>query len=185
MATAKPATKPAPAAAPAEEAPAPKKKSKLVLIIVIVAVLLLAGGGAAAWYFLRAKDPAPAAAAPGAPGAAPAAEAKHDPGKPPVFMTLEPFTVNLQQEGGEHFLQAGIVFQVADQKTVEAMKTYMPIIRNRILFLLSSKAPSDINTLDGKKKLAAELVAAARESLPGTTPERGVDSAFLSSFVIQ
>lgn len=183
MATAKPATKPAPAA---DEAPAPQKKSKLVLIIVIVAVvLLLAGGGAAAWYFLRAKDPAPAAAVPGAPGATPAAEAKHDPGKPPVFLTLEPFTVNLQQEGGEHFLQAGIVFQVADQKTVEAMKTYMPIIRNRILFLLSSKAPSDINTLDGKKKLAAELVAAARESLPGTTPERGVDSAFLSSFVIQ
>ena len=185
MATAKPATKPAPAAAPADEAPAPKKKSKLVLIIAIVAALLLAGGGAAAWYFLRAKDPVPAAATPGAPGAAPAAEAKHDSGKPPVFMTLEPFTVNLQQEGGEHFLQAGIVFQVADQKTVEAMKTYMPIIRNRILFLLSSKAPSDINTLDGKKKLAVELVAAVRESLPGTTPERGVDSAFLSSFVIQ
>jgi flagellar FliL protein len=65
------------------------------------------------------------------------------------------------------------------------MKTYMPVIRNRILLLLSSKTPSDISSLDGKKKLVAELVAAARESVPGATPERGIDSAFLSSFVIQ
>jgi flagellar FliL protein len=179
MATAKPPAKNA-APAAAEETVAPKKKSRLFLIIGLVVLLLAAVGGGAAWFFLRAPAPAPGAA-PGTPGA----DAKHTDTKPPVFVTLEPFTVNLQQENGDHYLQAGIVIQVTDAKAVDAMKTYMPVIRNRILLLLSSKTPSDISSLDGKKKLVAELVAAARESVPGATPERGIDSAFLSSFVIQ
>ena len=179
MATAKPPAKNA-APAAAEETVVPKKKSRLFLIIGLVVLLLAAVGGGAAWFVLRAPAPG---AAPGAPGAA--ADAKRPDTKPPVFVTLEPFTVNLQQESGDHYLQAGIVFQVADQKAVDAMKTYMPVIRNRILLLLSSKTPGDIASLDGKKKLVTELVAAARESVPGTTQERGIDSAFLSSFVIQ
>lgn len=189
MATAKPAAKPAPSATSEDEAPAPKKKSKLWLIIgIVVTLLLLAGGGGAAWYFLRAKEPpaAPAAgAAPGAPAAAAAADAKHADAKPPTFVTLEPFTVNLQQENGDHFLQAGIVIQVADAKVGDAMKSYMPIIRNRILLLLSSKMPSELASLDGKKKLVGELVTSIRESIPGATPERGIENAFISSFVIQ
>ena len=116
MATAKPALKSAPPPPEVEEAPAPKKKSKRWLIVgIVVAVLVLAGGGAAAWYFLRAADPAPANAPA---GAAAAPDKKAADAKPPMFVTLEPFTVNLQQENGEHFLQTGIVLQVADAQGV-------------------------------------------------------------------
>jgi flagellar FliL protein len=183
MATAKPALKSAPPPPEVEEAPAPKKKSKRWLIAgIVVAVLVLAGGGAAAWYFLRAADPAPANAAA---GAAAAPDKKGADAKPPTFVTLEPFTVNLQQENGEHFLQTGIVVQVADAKASDAMKTYMPIIRSKILLLLSSKAPSELASLDGKKKLVADLIATVRESIPGATPDRGIENAYISSFVIQ
>ena len=177
MATAKPALRTAPPPAAAEDAPAPPKKSRRWLIVgIVVALVLLAGGGGAAWYFLSAKSPAPGAAAP---------DAKTADAKPPTFVTLEPFTVNLQQENGDHFLQTGLVIQVADAKAVDAMKTYMPIIRNKVLLLLSSKMPSELATLDGKKKLVGELIAAVRESIPGTTPERGIENAFISTFVIQ
>jgi flagellar FliL protein len=183
MATAKPALKSAPPPPEVEEAPAPKKKSKRWLIVgIVVAVLVLAGGGAAAWYFLRAANPAPANAPA---GAAAAPDKKAADVKPPTFVTLEPFTVNLQQENGEHFLQTGIVVQVADAKASDAMKTYMPIIRSKILLLLSSKAPSELASLDGKKKLVADLIATVRESIPGTTPDRGIENAYISSFVIQ
>ena len=183
MATAKPASKTAPPPPEAEEAPAPKKKSKRWLIIgIVVAVLVLAGGGAAAWYFLRDKEKEPAAA-PGAPAAADKKAA--DASKPPTFVTLDAFTVNLQQENGDHFLQTGIVVQVTDSKAADAMKTYMPIIRSKLLLLLSSKTPSELASLDGKKKLVAELIATVRESLPGTTPDRGIENAYISSFVIQ
>jgi len=151
------------------EAPVVKKKSRKLLFVGIIFLMLGAAGGGI-WYWLHQKP----------------VEAKHVEKKPPVFVTLEPFTVNLLQETGDHYLQVGVVFQVDSDKTMDAMKTYMPIIRNRILLLLSGKHPSELAQVDGKQKLVAELVMAARESLPDSAvQERGVDGAFLSAFVIQ
>jgi flagellar FliL protein len=151
------------------EAPVAKKKSKKLMIIV-VAVLILGAAGGGTWFWLHQQPTEPKLAEK----------------KPPVFVTIEPFTVNLLQEAGDHYLQVGIVYQVDSDKTVDAMKTYMPIIRNRILLLLSGKRPSELTQVDGKQKLVTELVQGARESLPdGATPERGIDGAFLSAFVIQ
>jgi flagellar FliL protein len=159
--------KPVPAAP--VEVPIVKKKSKLLLIIGAAVVVLGAAGGGS-WFWLHQAS----------------AEPKAADKKPPVFVTLDSFTVNLLPESGDHYLQVGIVYQVGGDKTVDAMKTYMPIIRNRILLLLSGKRPSDLAQVEGKQKLVSELVVVARDSLPeGTTPERGVDEAFLSAFVIQ
>ena len=153
------------------DAAAKNKKSKLVPILLAVIVLMAGGAGAGWWFFGR--------------GPIDHAEAKAAPAKPPVFHNLEPFTVNLAEENGDHYLQVSVVYQVADEKAVDQVKTYLPIIRNRILLLLSAKRPSELSTADGKQKLVNELVTAARESIPGTTPERGVTGAFLGAFVIQ
>jgi flagellar FliL protein len=150
-------------------AQAPKKRSKLKWLL--LAIVLVAAGGAAAWYMTQ---PAPGGDATKA--AVP---------KAPVFLNLEPFTVNLLEENGDHYLQVGIVYQMADEKAVDAAKVYMPVLRNRVLLLLSSKRPSELGTPDGKNKLVAELIAAARESIPSASPERGVVGAYLSAFVIQ
>jgi flagellar FliL protein len=164
--------KPALAAVPAADAAAPakKKKSKLPLIIVALLVLAGAGGGAAWWFYGRAHEPT---------------EAKASAVKPPVFHTLDPFTVNLAEENGDHYLQVSVVYQVADNKAVDEVKTYLPVIRNRILLLLSAKRPSELTSAEGKQKLVDELVAAARASIPGESPERGITGAFLGAFVIQ
>jgi flagellar FliL protein len=159
--------KPVPAA-PVETPVVAKKSKKLLLLGVVVLMLGAAGGGT--WFWLHQQP----------------AEPQTADKKPPVFVTLEQFTVNLLQEVGDHYLQVGIVYQVDGAKTVDAMKAYMPIIRNRILLLLSGKHPSELSQVDGKQKLVSELVLVARESLPdGATPERGIDGAFLSAFVIQ
>lgn len=153
-----------------EAAPAPPKKSRKMLIIGI-AVIVLAAAGGGAWFAMKPS---------GEHGTAAVEK------KPPVFVTMEPFTVNLLPENGDHYLQVGIVYQVSDDKTTDTIKTYLPVIRSRLLLLLSAKHPSELSGPDGKKKLVDDLVAAARESLPeGTTPERGIQSAYLAAFVIQ
>ena len=95
--------KPALAAVPAADAAAPAKKKKSKLLPIIIALLVLggAGGGGAWWFFGRAHD---------------AAEPKVAKVTPPVFHTLDPFTVNLTEENGDHYLQVSIVYQVADSK---------------------------------------------------------------------
>jgi flagellar FliL protein len=158
-------------AAPQAAAAAPAAKSRMPLILGVVGLLLIVALGAG-WYFMQHRSNA--------------AEPKVVEKKAPVFVNLEPFTVNLLPEAGDHYLQVGLVYQVADDKVVEDMKTYMPVIRNRILLLLSGKHPSDLAQVDGKQKLVTELVGVARESLPGEgLADRGVNGAFLSSFVIQ
>ena len=113
---------------PAVEGAAPAKgKGKLIVILAVV-VALLAGGGGAAWFFQHK-----AAAAEGDAGK-PAEKAKT---AKPVFVTLENFTVNLA--GGDHFMQLGLVVQVKDDETAEKIKAYLPLIRNKILLLLSAR----------------------------------------------
>jgi flagellar FliL protein len=147
----------------------PAKKGRSILLIAAALVVLGGGGGGAYLWLNRDAGTAQASVAP----------------RPPVFMNLEPFTVNLAEESGDHYLQTSLVFQVADDKVVETMKQYLPVIRNRILLLLSAKRPSDIATPEGKAKLVSEVTAAVRESIPGTTPERGIVQAFIGAFVIQ
>ncbi|MGA2551731.1 MAG: flagellar basal body-associated protein FliL [Burkholderiaceae bacterium] len=173
MAT-KPATKPplksVPAAAEEEAPVAKKKKSKLMLILPIVFVLL-AGAGGGAWYFLHKGKDAEAAKA-----------AEPAPVKPPVFVNLEPFTVNLQ--GGEHFLQIGLVLQVNSDETSEAIKVFLPQIRNSLLLLLSSKTPEELASIDAKHKLADEILAETRKPL-GPAVAEGVQAVLFGSMVVQ
>ncbi len=175
MATAPKAVPKAPLkSAPAEPpaAAAPKKSGKKLMLIVLILVILLGAGGGLAWYFLGNK----------ASGSTPAkVEAK-----PPVFVVLEPFTVNLQPEdNGDQYLQVAFSLQVADQKDVDIIKQYLPQVRSRLLLLLSGKTASEILTIEGKKALSDEIVAQVKlPFVPGTAPQN-VTNVFFTSFVIQ
>jgi flagellar protein FliL len=148
----------------------PKKKGNLVKILAILLVLGGLGGGAA-WYFTQSG--------------AKHDEAKDEKAKPPVFVTLETFTVNLQPDGGssERYLQIGIDVKVADQAVVDQVKSYMPEIRHGILQLLSSKNSGQISGLEGKQKLSEEIKGQVAKPLAAAG--KGVIAVYFTSFVIQ
>jgi flagellar FliL protein len=138
---------PAPAEASADAAgeAKPKKKGKLLVLIGVALVVLLAAAGGA-WFFLHKKS-----------GEDAEPEAKAQPAKPPVFVNLEPFTVNLQPDQGEQYLQVVTVLKVEDAKAGDSIKQYMPELRHRMLLLLSAKRASEISAVPGREKLAEEL----------------------------
>ncbi len=145
--------KPSPVqAAPAEDAPAAPVKSKKRLIIIIVLLLLIAGGGAG-WYFTQGH--APEEVSKDAKN-----KAKAAPVLQPKYIPLdEKFTVNLQQEEGDRYLQVGITLKIFDTKMEEAIKTAMPEIRSKLLLLLSSKMPSELVSVTGKQILVQQMIA--------------------------
>lgn len=152
----------------AKEAEPPKKKGKLVIILA-GALLLASGGGGAAWYFgMRGKS---AEAAPAAPKKA-----------VPIFLTLEPFVVNLT--GSENYLQVGVVYALDTNEISEAIKANMPAVRSRILLRLSSKTVAELASLEGKQKLTQEILDDARQSLD-EGQRKGVATMHFSAFVIQ
>jgi len=176
---------------PAEEAAAPKKSKKLlVIIIAAVLVIVLAGGGAA--YFLLKKGDDPAA------DDEEAAVEKDKPKKkkgekeaPPVYIPIEPFTVNLVPETGDQYLQVTISVEVEDAHLGEALKLHMPKLRNRIMLILSSKKASELASREGKEALAEEI----RDTINGVIgepPAKGkkaaegpVKEVLFTSFIIQ
>ncbi|SDA12134.1 flagellar FliL protein [Nitrosospira sp. Nsp18] len=143
------------------------KSSKLILVIVSAVLLLGAGAGGAAWYFRQVQD-----------GATPVK-------KPPVFVSLDTFTVNLQPEHSEQHLQTNLTLKVENVEAVGLIKLHMPEVRNRILLLLSSKAASQIIATDGKKELAAELLAEINQPFSEGHSKEIVESVLFTSFVIQ
>jgi flagellar FliL protein len=170
------ATAPKPAApAAADDATGGKKKSKLKLII--IALVVLAIGGGAAGYFLLMKKAKPASGH--------VEEESHEKAKAPVFLVLDPFTVNLQQENGDQYLQVAMTVQVEDDKQSEEIKVYLPQVRSRVLMILSSKKASEINTPEGKKLLADDIIAQIKKPFSERGKPQKVNDVFFTSFVIQ
>ena len=174
----------------------PKKKGKLGLIIVIVlVVIVLALGALVALLLLKGgKDkPADEHAQQAAPAQVQMAGTV-DLTKPPTFVPLDAFTVNLRRDEGDHYLQVVAVLRVADATMDATLKAFMPEIRHRINLLLSSKLPSEIATIEGRQALALTITEQINEAL-GFKPMRDatgqpvpngpVHSVLFTSFIIQ
>ena len=141
---------------PEAEAEAPKKKGKLLIIVSALVVVLSAGGGGA-WFFLRSKD----------------AEAHvEEKPKPALFLPLEMFTVNLQpaNEGTPEFIQTQLTLKVDEQATIDQIKERMPLVRDRVLMVISGKKSAELVPVAGKRKLAEEIAAAVQTVIDPVKP---------------
>lgn len=125
-----------------------RPKSKKLLIIIIGSVLLLGIAGGAGWYFTKGDNHNDKSAK----KAAKLSEK-------PIFVPLEPFTVNLQRENADQFLQIGISLKIFQAELEEQIKQNLPEIRSRLLVLLSGKHPSELTTSQGKQRLVNEIIA--------------------------
>ena len=133
---------------------------KSLLMGAAIAVVALAIGVGGAWFFLGHKG-----------GGDEHAQAKPKP-KPtaaPLFVTLEPFVVNLAGDV-QHFLQVGIDLRVADNSVSDQIKVHLPEIRNGVILLLSSKKVEDLTDIEQKNRLRAELREVVNKPLGINTP---------------
>lgn len=176
MANAKPKADPKADAAPAIPAGSKKK----LIVVAVAAVLLLGGGGGAAWYFMQGD----AAAGQNSPEES-GKKKKKESGVKPEYVPVESFTVNLQPENGEQYLQVQFTLQVDGTEQATLIKDNMAIVRNRVLLLLSGKKASEISTVQGKQQLAAEIQAIIKEPFEKEGAEQEVTDVLFTSFIIQ
>ena len=190
------------------EAPAPKKKKLLLFIIIGIVVLVLGGGGAA--FFLLKKSSHDDEAVDGEETSKVQKSSrakKDDKESPPVFVKLDPFTVKLQSEAGENYLQTTPELRVLDAAVGERIKQYMPEIRHRVLLILSARNPADVANPLGVQKLANEIRVvinriidgpkesgkskkkggndSAAEAPDDADPDDSVQAVLFTSFIVQ
>ena len=151
--------------ATAAEAPVPAKGKKKLIIIIAAAVLVLALGGVAAMMLMKKK--AADADADGVDDHAPAktAVSKHDPKAVPVFVPLDPFTVNLADREAERYAQVGITLEITDSHVGDQIKLYMPAIRNHILMAIADRTAAELMGREGKAALAEKVRREASRAL--------------------
>jgi flagellar protein FliL len=146
---------------------------KKLLAIVGGAMLVVVIGAAAAWFMTAGGNSSAATAH------------KAEKAEPPEYIALEPFTVNLQPENGDQYLQVQFTLQVANAEAAEQIKANMAKVRSRVLLLLSGKRASEINTVEGKHALAKEIVATIKQPFVDKGQPQQVSDVLFTAFIIQ
>jgi flagellar FliL protein len=158
---------------PKAEAAAPGSSKKLIIMIA-AAVLVLGAGGGAAWFFTKDS---------GAPEKKEHKVAKAS--EKPEYVPVDAFTVNLQPETGDQYLQVQFTLQVPGPAQAEVIKDNMAQVRSRVLLLLSGKKASEINTVDGKRQLAGEILNSIKAPFVEKGEPQEVTDVLFTSFIIQ
>ncbi|WP_353683472.1 flagellar basal body-associated protein FliL [Thermodesulfovibrio sp. 3907-1M] len=149
-----------------EQPEKPKKKSKLPLII--IAALVLIAGAAAAYFFILGKGDQHTKSA----------TSKESQG---VNFALEPFVVNLMDQGGTKYLKVTVQLELSQAKLAEEAKSKTPQIRDAIITLLTNKTSDELITPEGKLLLKDEIKQRVNQILGENT----VTNVYLTDFVMQ
>jgi len=147
---------------------------KKIILFVLIGILSVGAGIGGTWYFMKQQQED---------GSEVTVKKKK---KPTTFIKLESFTVNLQSDDREpHYLQVELSLKVNESDAVKIIENKKPEVRNQILLLLSSKKPSEINTLEGKQKLSEDIIQAVRSKIDSEELEDDILDVLFTSFIIQ
>ncbi len=172
----------------AEEKEKKEGGNKFILLLVILqAVTLVALVGLGAFVYLNSKKaPSPNIPAVANVNIAPKQKQqekkkKEVEVKEEVICELDPFIVNLMDEGGRRYLRVKMNLVLSSKKTEEEVKKKTPEIRDAVLMTLSGKRFADIATLEGKMRLRDEL----KESINRLLMSGKVIQIYFTEFVVQ
>ena len=160
----------------------PAGKSKLKLIILIVLGLLLAVGLSVGgtWFILSKGDKSEEAKP--AEAAAPAAPVQ----QPAIYQDLMPaFVVNFNYQNRTRYLQVSMALMSRDTAGMEKLKVHMPVLRNRLVMLLSGQDFAVLQTPLGKEMLLQQALASVQELAQKETGSTVVEQVLFTNFVLQ
>jgi len=115
------------------------------IIIAIAAVVLIGGGAGGYHFFVKPKKLAVAK--------------KVAPPPPPklAYVDVKEMTMRLTDAGAEHYIKLSLVLGVPVAKSDEISEK-LPVVRDRIVTVVTARSSADLATPAGKDKLKADLM---------------------------
>lgn len=148
-------------------------KSKMMLFVIIGVVVLLVAVGVAA-YLLGSKS------AQSIPVAAEVEETEKAEGVGPM-VDVSDFIINILDKNETRYLKAAITLELENEETVIEVNERMPQIRDSVLLLVGNKTFAELNDLQGKLQLRAEIIVRLNKLL-----KKGkVKGIYFTEFVVQ
>ncbi len=142
----------------AESGEGEKKSKKLLIIIIAVVLVLLLIIGGAVGYFMFMKDDPPPEEGEEVTQTVPVPKLENDTEVGPMI-DIEEFIVNIISGESNHYVKASLTLELSDEMAKEEANSRMPQIRDSILLLVSNKTFDELQDLQGKKQLKAELLS--------------------------
>lgn len=161
----------------------PQAKTKdsnntIIFALVGLVAIMIAVTAVNTWLLLDTRTTAMSALA----GNMPAAERVRE----PVFVKIEPFTVNLRSDQfGPRLLYTGMTLEVQDGDTRQTLVDNMPQVRSRLLVMLSGLDAENISTTEGKTELAEHIKVRLSESYANSTAEIEIFEVLFTEFIVQ
>lgn len=158
-------------------------KKKLIIFVLLTLVLVgISVGGTL--YFLGFFDPP--APEPGTEEAAAQETAEAAP-QPAMYFPIKPaFVVNFQSRGRQRFLQTDVTVMTRDQRVFTALQSNLPLVKNRLVMILSGELYEELQTDEGKELLRQKAHEGLQQIiLEEIGAEDGVEQVLFTNFVMQ
>lgn len=96
------------------------------------------------------------------------------------FFNVGDFTANLGGPASTYYVKVSVNFELSKDADDEEMKNRKPQFRDKIISLLNSKKPSELQTLDGRNYLKDEI----RTVVNGIMQKGKVEGVYFSTFIV-
>ena len=106
--------------------------------------------------------------------------------QPAIYQDLMPaFVVNFNYQNRTRYLQVSMALMSRDAAGMEKLKVHMPVLRNRLVMLLSGQDFAALQTPLGKEMLLQQALASVQELAQKETGSTVVEQVLFTNFVLQ
>lgn len=163
------------------EAPSQRRRSRGLGWLIALMVVLMGAVTATNVYLVMSSQSGASAAAPEPPPPEEPPELQD-----PVFLEIEPFTVNLQDGArGSRLLYVGLTLKLGDEASRAFLEGHRPQLRSRLLMLLSGKEAEAVRTPRGKEQLKSEILSLLGAPMAAGQPDLAVEDVLFTEFIVQ
>jgi flagellar FliL protein len=98
-----------------------------------------------------------------------------------ILYPLDTFTVNLKSDAGRRYLKATISLELSGEELSIELDAKAPVVRDRIIRILTSKTLEEISSKKGKQKVSNQIM----DTLNAIVSDGTVQGIYFTEFVIQ
>ncbi len=98
-----------------------------------------------------------------------------------ILYPLDTFTVNLKSDAGRRYLKATISLELSGEELSLELDAKAPVLRDRIIRILTSKTLEEISSKKGKQKVSDQIM----DTLNAIVSDGNVQGIYFTEFVIQ
>lgn len=98
-----------------------------------------------------------------------------------ILYPLDTFTVNLKSDAGRRYLKATLSLELSGEELSIELDAKAPVVRDRIIRILTSKTLEEISSKKGKQKVSNQIM----DTLNAIVSDGHVQGIYFTEFVIQ